>query len=94
MTCIKEVALQEPLVDIVEKKQMVTNHYLLREVDLYTIKEEEIAFDVPFYLRAERDDYIQAFVTYFTIDFSYCHTRVSFSTCKFIVAISLENEFA
>jgi hypothetical protein len=83
MSCIRDVALKEPLVDVVDKKQIVTNHCLLREIDLYTIKEDEIQFVSQFSLRVERDDYVQAFVTYFTIDFSKCHTKVAFSTGKF-----------
>lgn len=80
MSCIREMALKEPLVDVVDSKQVVTSHFMMREIDLYTIKEDEIAFDVPFALRVHKDDYVQAFVAYFTIEFSKCHTKIAFST--------------
>lgn len=61
---------------------MVTNACLMKEVDLATIKREEIAFSAPFSLRVRRSDYIHAFVTYFNIEFTHCHKRVGFSTCE------------
>lgn len=80
MSCIKEVAIKEPLVDVVDPKQVVTNCCLLREVDLYTVTVADLAFKVPFYLQVKRDDYIHAFVAYFAVDFSKCHKRTSIST--------------
>ncbi|XP_043222011.1 protein arginine N-methyltransferase 1-like isoform X2 [Amphibalanus amphitrite] len=80
MSCIREVAVSEPLVDVVDPKQIVTNSCLLKEVDLATITKEELAFTAPFALKVRRSDYIQAFVTYFNIEFTKCHKRVGFST--------------
>ena len=36
MSCIKKVALQEPLVDVVDRNQVVTNSCLLKEIDIQT----------------------------------------------------------
>jgi len=80
MSCIREVAVSEPLVDVVDPKQVVTNACLMKEVDLATIKKEDIVFSAPFSLRVRRSDYIHAFVTYFNIEFTHCHKRVGFST--------------
>lgn len=80
MTCIKDIALSEPLVDNVESKQIATNHYILKEVDLNTVKVEDLSFKVPYKLIVRRDDYIHAFVTFFNIDFTACHTPTGFST--------------
>ena len=59
---------------------MVTNSCLLKEVDLATITKEELAFSAPFSLQVRRNDYVQAFVTYFNVEFTKCHKRVGFST--------------
>lgn len=84
MSCIKEIAIKEPLVDVVDPKQVVTNCCLLKEVDLNTVTVEELAFKAPFYLQVRRDDYVHAFVAYFAVDFSRCHKRTGFSTCKML----------
>ncbi|XP_050440925.1 protein arginine N-methyltransferase 1 isoform X2 [Adelges cooleyi] len=80
MSAIRNVAISEPLVDCVEPKQVVTNSSLLKEVDLYTVKKEDLTFTAPFNLQVRRQDYIHAFVTYFTIEFTKCHKRIGFST--------------
>lgn len=80
MSSIRKVAISEPLVDVVDPKQVVTNACLVKEVDLYTVKKEDLDFSSPFHLQVRRNDYIQALVTYFTIEFSKCHKRTGFST--------------
>ncbi|XP_033016476.1 protein arginine N-methyltransferase 8 isoform X1 [Lacerta agilis] len=71
MTCIRDVAMKEPLVDIVDPKQ---------EVDIYTVKTEDLVFTSAFCLQIQRNDYIHALVTYFNIEFTKCHKKIGFST--------------
>jgi len=80
MSSIRKVALTEPIVDVVDRNQVVTNNCLIREIDIQTIKKEEIPFQSAFRLQIRRNDYIQALVTFFNIEFSHCHKRVGFST--------------
>jgi len=80
MSCIRKVAVNEPLVDIVDPKQIVTNSCLVKEVDMYTIQLSDLNFKNSFHLCCRRTDYIQAFVTYFNIEFTKCHKPVGFST--------------
>lgn len=80
MSSIRKVAISEPLVDVVDPKQVVTNSCLLKEVDLYTVTKDELSFAAPFHLQVRRNDYIQALVTFFSIEFTKCHKRVGFST--------------
>ena len=47
---------------------------------MYTIKDDDLDFSAPFHLVCRRNDYIQAFVTYFNIDFTKCHMSTGFST--------------
>lgn len=60
--------------------QIVTNSCLVKEVDLYTVTKEELDFNAPFHLQVRRNDYVQALVTYFHIEFTRCHKRIGFST--------------
>ncbi len=55
-----------------------------QEVDIYTVKEEDLSFSAPFHLQCLRNDYVQALVTFFNIEFTKCHKRTGFSTCKHI----------
>nr|CAH7759472.1 unnamed protein product [Callosobruchus chinensis] len=80
MSSIRKVAISEPLVDVVDPKQVVTGPALVKEVDLYTVKKEDLEFNSPFSLTVRRNDYIQALVTYFTVEFTKCHKRIGFTT--------------
>lgn len=80
MSSIRKVAISEPLVDVVDPKQVITNSCLIKEVDMYTVKLEDLSFSSPFHLQCRRDDYVQALVCYFNIEFTKCHKRTGFST--------------
>lgn len=80
MSSIRNVAITEPLVDVVDNKQVLTNSALIKEIDIKTMKEEDLAFSSPFHLQIKRNDYAFAFVTYFNIEFTACHKKVGFST--------------
>uniref|UniRef100_A0A5K3EWX8 type I protein arginine methyltransferase n=1 Tax=Mesocestoides corti TaxID=53468 RepID=A0A5K3EWX8_MESCO len=80
MSCIRKVALTEPLVDVVDPNQVVTNCCLVKDVDMYTIRVEDLTFSAPFQLTCKRNDYVHALVTFFNIDFTCCHKYVGFST--------------
>ncbi|GJJ06270.1 type I protein arginine N-methyltransferaseRmt1 [Clathrus columnatus] len=79
-SCIKDIALREPLVDTVELKAVVTNPYALKHIDLLTAKKEDLSFRAPFTLTATRNDYIHAFLAWFDISFECTHKKVKFST--------------
>lgn len=80
MSCIRDIALTEPLVDVVDTKSIVSNTSLIKEIDILTMKEEDLSFSAPFHLQIKRNDYVHAFVTYFNIEFSACHKKIAFST--------------
>lgn len=61
----------------------------LQEVDIYTVKTEELSFTSAFCLQIQRNDYVHALVTYFNIEFTKCHKKMGFSTGEFCVAFSL-----
>merc|ERR1712168_548804 len=80
MSRIKDVAITEPLVDVVEPKQVCTNSTCIKEVDLYTVKVEDMDFKTSFELAVKRDDFVHGLVSFFSVDFSKCHKRVFFCT--------------
>jgi len=79
-SCIKDIALREPLVDTVELKAVVTNPCQIKTINLKTAKKEDLSFSTPFSLKATRNDYVHAFLAWFDIGFMCCHKLVKFST--------------
>nr|XP_009861039.1 protein arginine N-methyltransferase 1-like [Ciona intestinalis] len=80
MSCIRDVAISEPLVDVVEPKQVMASACLVKEVDLYTVKDGDLEFSAPYHLRVARNDYMQALVSFFSVEFTKCHKRTGFTT--------------
>eukprot|EP00211_Chloroparvula_japonica_P005848 CAMPEP_0119131946 /NCGR_PEP_ID=MMETSP1310-20130426/10980_1 /TAXON_ID=464262 /ORGANISM="Genus nov. species nov., Strain RCC2339" /LENGTH=365 /DNA_ID=CAMNT_0007122547 /DNA_START=45 /DNA_END=1142 /DNA_ORIENTATION=+ len=83
MSCIKETAIQEPLVDVVDGNAVVTDVCNIYEIDCATIKKEDLAFTAKFKINCKRNDYVHAFVAFFDIVFEKCHKPVWFSTGPF-----------
>jgi protein arginine N-methyltransferase 1 len=79
-SCIKDIALKEPLVDCVELRAVATQPCAIRHIDIKTVTKEELSFKVPFELKATRNDYVHAFLGWFDIAFSKCHKPIQFST--------------
>ncbi|KAF8187509.1 protein arginine N-methyltransferase [Pholiota molesta] len=79
-SCIKDIALREPLVDTVELKAVVTDPCLVKHIDLLTAKKEDLTFEAPFSLTCTRNDYVHAFLAWFDISFECTHKKVKFST--------------
>lgn len=80
MSCIKKQAMAEPLVDVVDQNQIVTNCLLLKTMDISKMTAGDTSFTVPFKLVAERNDFIHALVAYFDVEFTRCHKLMGFST--------------
>lgn len=80
MSCIRDIALTEPLVDTVEPQQICTKVCQLKSIDITTVKKEELAFTVPYRIAATRNDYVHAFVVYWDAGFTGGHKEQWFST--------------
>jgi len=80
MKCIKDVAITEPLVDVVEDQQICTTTKVLREVRTAQYEKEDLVFVSDFELEATRNDYIHALVAYFDTYFTTGHKENMFST--------------
>ncbi|XP_066276058.1 protein arginine N-methyltransferase 1-like isoform X1 [Branchiostoma lanceolatum] len=80
MACMRPLVIQEPTVDVVSARHVVTNSCLLKEVDINTCKIEDLQFTSPFCLQCRRNDYVHALVCFFNVEFTKCHKRTGFST--------------
>ncbi|PWN51502.1 S-adenosyl-L-methionine-dependent methyltransferase [Violaceomyces palustris] len=79
-SCIKDIALREPLVDTVELRSVVCDPCPIKHLDLLTVTKEDLSFVSDFSLKATRNDYVHAFLGWFDISFEACHKPVRFST--------------
>jgi len=84
MSCIKRMAMFEPLVDVVDPNQVCTTADKLLEIDLKTATVEDLAFDANFAIQLTRNDYVHALVSYFDVTFSCCHKPVVLSTAPHV----------
>ena len=83
MTPIKDIAIREPVVDVVDAKALVTDAVPILQLDILTCTKEELDFSAKFQLQAQRNDYIHALVAYFECAFTQVHKPVGFSTAPF-----------
>ena len=83
MTPLKEIAVKEPVVDVVNAKAVVTDSIPILHLDILTCTKEDLEFSVPFSLRANRNDYIHGMVGYFECAFTQVHKPIGFSTAPF-----------
>lgn len=80
MSCVRQQAMLEPLVDSVDQNQIVTNCQLVKTMDIEKMVSQDVSFSSPFKLVAHRNDYVHALVAYFDVSFTKCHKTVGFST--------------
>ena len=83
MTALKEIALTEPVVDVVDANHVLSDSQPILNVDILTCTKEDLAFTSPFRLRAQRNDYVHGFVAYFECAFTQVHKPIGFSTAPF-----------
>uniref|UniRef100_A0A2K5JKJ2 Protein arginine N-methyltransferase domain-containing protein n=1 Tax=Colobus angolensis palliatus TaxID=336983 RepID=A0A2K5JKJ2_COLAP len=67
------------LVTIIKGKVVEVELPVEKEVDIYTVKVEDLTFTSPFCLQVKQNDYVHAQVAYFNIEFMHCHKRTGFS---------------
>lgn len=81
MSCMKKLALLEPLVECVEERSICTNTCELKEFDITKMETGEVDFDCEFEIIFKQNDYCHALVVYFDTDFERgLHKPVTFST--------------
>jgi protein arginine N-methyltransferase 1 len=83
MSCIKATAMAEPLVDVVPPTQIISSAQSICEIDLYTVKVEDLDFTADFEITFNRKDSCHGLTAWFDVQFSKCHVPVGFTTAPF-----------
>lgn len=80
MTPIKEIALKEPVVDIVDAKALVTDCVPILNLDILTCTKKDLDFHASFKLQSHRNDYVHGLVSFFEVAWTQIHKPIGFST--------------
>ena len=83
MSVIKEIALSEPIVDVVDCNTLMTNAVPILKLYLLTCTKEQLAFSSDFELLSNRNDYMHGIVAYFECAFTQVHKPIGWSTSPF-----------
>ena len=82
-TTLRDIAIKEPVVDVVDSKAIVTDAVPILDIDILTCTKEDLNFSSKFELTASRNDYVHGLVAYFECAFTQVHKPVGFSTSPF-----------
>jgi len=80
MSVLKDVAQGEPLVDLVNRKQAISNICKFFDIDLYTVKVSDLDFANKYELKMIRTDMLDGIVCWFDAHFSKLKNPVTLST--------------
>jgi protein arginine N-methyltransferase 1 len=83
MSIIRDLAVKEPIVDVVGADAVNTTAPVVWSMDINTISVADLDFSFSFDLEVTRDDYAHALVGFWDVEFSRCHTPIRFSTGPF-----------
>lgn len=83
MKCIKPCVMQDPLIDICEKKAINTSHCKVFEIDIYTCTIADLDFSSQYELTCFRNDSFSGLITWFDIYFDKLPNKVYFTTSPY-----------
>jgi protein arginine N-methyltransferase 1 len=80
MAPLKAQMLDEPMVDIAHKEQVISQQAKILDIDLYKVTKEELDFESKFRVVANRTDTLHGFISYFACEFTKCAKPTRFHT--------------
>jgi len=80
MSIVKPAALCEPLIDVCEKGAINSSHCKILEIDIYTVKKEDLDFSSAYEFTFFRNDTFHGLMSWFDIYFDKLPNKVEFST--------------
>ena len=83
MKCVKNESLCSPLIDTVNKQNIISTICPIYTVDVYSIKEHEINFSNEYELRFLKNDTFSGFVCWFDVKFSKLPNQIKFTTSPY-----------
>ena len=83
MSSVKNVSFKEPLLDNLNKKNILSTICPIFEVDMYKIKEKEINFSNSYELIFNKNDNLSGIAGWFDVEFSKTPNKIRFTTSPF-----------
>ena len=83
MSCLQNAAMKEPLIDMCEPNMVNTDSCKILDLNLVTMKKEDVEFVTPYTLTVNRDDRVHALVSWFDCKFEDLDHPVTLSTSPF-----------
>lgn len=80
MSCMKDMCDKEPIVDFIDSRSVNSNQAPILDINLKTVKVEELDFASSFNLHCNRDDMVSGVVSWFECFFSDCHVMERLDT--------------
>ena len=83
MKCIQPSVMSEPIIDVCEKNAINSSHCKVMEIDLYTVKKEDLDFTAAYELNFFRSDTVHGIIAWFDIYFDKLPNKVEFTTSPY-----------
>lgn len=83
MKCIQKWVLSQPLVDPIDSQDIVSNNVKIYDIDLKTVKKQDLDFSCDFQLDLEVSGIVHGFVTWFDCIFSHGVKKITLSTSPY-----------
>jgi protein arginine N-methyltransferase 1 len=93
MSPMKDLVLREAMIDTFNRENIISQSCLILDIDLKTVKVEELDFVSDFSLKVQRKDNLTAFVVWFDTIFSACHYPVTLTTSPYEVKTHWKQTF-
>ena len=90
---MKPLVLKEAMIDSFNSENIITKHCPILQIDLKTVKVEELDFVSDFSVRVTRRDHLTAFIVWFDCVFSDCHIPVTLTTSPYEVKTHWKHTF-
>ena len=83
MSAIKELVTRNAVVDSVDEDKVLFDSYLIKDINLMSVKIEDLSFTSPFKITAHRNGFVKAFMGFFEYGFTLGHKLLYTSTSPF-----------
>jgi protein arginine N-methyltransferase 1 len=83
MSCLSVAAMKEPLIDVCNGNMINSTYCKILDLDLCTMKKEDVEFSSEYVLTINRDDKVHALVAWFDTPFENLENPQILSTSPF-----------
>ena len=80
---LKNPALAEPIIDTFPNNNIISNSCKIFDIDLYTVKVEDLDFSAGYEIIFNKDDTFNGFVTWFDVEFDKLPNKITLSTSPY-----------